>query len=220
MDLYQTWTQRELQWAEPLRKRKKKILRKVFLLILLPFAGGALIIPFAMQPYVSEPLEGLAYSVLMLLLALLLMLLVLPVTLPQTTRGHFARRLRKRLARQASGPAQLEDLAQDLLEALADPRRHFDYEDRTQTDAPYHFLLGRRYAFFSGGWTYTPFFLPLAGVRGFSSNQKQQAIGSTVIAHYYIWFEGPPKRDGFIFHDSQNRDRALAMLQAQLAGTL
>lgn len=220
MDHYSAWTQAELQWTEPLRKRKKRTLRKVFLLILLPFAGGALIIPFAILPFVSEPLEGLAYSFLLMLFALFLMLLVLPVTIPQTTRGHFARKLRRSTARAASDPSQQEALAQDMLEALADLRRHFDFADGTQSDAPYHFVLGRRYAFLSGGWAYTPLYMPLAGVRGFTSSQEKRVIGSSVIPLYYIWFDGLPKRDGFIFHDLQGRDRALSMLQSQLVGRL
>lgn len=216
MDAYTAWARAELQWAEELRRQKKKTLRKVRFLILIPFLVGAVVVPFAMRTYVSELAEGLAYSLLLLTFGLLLILLVSLFLLPHSTKGFYAKRLRKSAARLAPTPSQQELLGQDLLEALKDPTRHFDFTDMTQQKAPLHFVLGRRYAYISGGWNYAPFLLPLAGIRGFAPGQSEAVVGGEAIRLYFIWFEGLPKKDGFCFHDAASRDRALAMLRKQL----
>lgn len=220
MNHYQTWAEAELRWTEDLRRRKRKQLGKAALLTLLPFLGGAVLTPLimALQGFLSDPAEGLAYGLLFLFFGLFLILLFYLIIFPQTTRRSYVKRLR-RMAKRLS-PEDREDLGRDLLEALSDPRRHFEFADSVQAGTPFHFLLGRRWAFLSGGQRYEPAALPLAGVHGFSTGQDALAVGGKVVRFFYIYFDGLPDRDRMGFHDEANRDRVLSMLRAWQAEIL
>lgn len=157
MEYYQTWQAEELRWTEELRRQCRHRLKKAALLFFLPFLGGAAAITpiMSLQGSLSDPAEGLAYGLLLLCFGLFLMLLIFPFLLRQTAKGFYVRRLRKMAGKRGLTPEDLEDLGRDLLEAANDPRRRFEFADSAQKGSPFHFLLGRRWAFLSGGWDYS-----------------------------------------------------------------
>ena len=218
MNAYEQWKAAELRWTEGLRRHGAQALKKAALGVLLPFAGGALMMMFAVRPYAGSWGDAAAAALVFFLLGVLLAGLIVLCCSSRLRPKWYAKRLETCAAGLALDPAGREALGQDLLAALEDPAGHFDFLDQVQEKhrTPAHFVLGRQYVFLTRN-NYFPALFPLAGVTGLRTLQSGAAVGGQVVRWYNITLEGLPQEAILCFHDPESRDRALCMLERQLA---